>query len=238
MLAVDSRREMDVGSGKDPPRQSAMEHAPDEWPSLRLLAHPLIQEQLATLRNRETPVAGFRRAMQTLAALMVPEVTRGFETRSFEVVTPLATAPASRPLRPIVLVPILRAGIGLLDGMLEILPQAMVGHIGLYRDEDTVRPVSYYTKLPAEIADGDVLLLDPMLASGHSACAAVDQLKQSGATRIHFVCVLAAPEGLRQFNSTHPDVPVYCAAVDSHLNEASFIVPGLGDAGDRYYGTI
>lgn len=211
---------------------------PADWPSVRLLTHPLIQDQLATLRDRDTPVAGFRRAMQALAALMVSDVTRDFETSDVQVTTPLAVAPASRPLRPIVLVPILRAGIGLLDGMLQMLPQAMVGHIGLYRDEDTVRPVTYYTKLPPEVTDGEVLLLDPMLATGHSAAAAAAQLKQSRASRVRLVCVLAAPEGLRQFTAAHPDVTVYCAAIDSHLNDHSYIVPGLGDAGDRYFGTV
>ncbi len=214
------------------------EDPPTDWPNVRLLAHPLIQDQLATLRDRDTPVAGFRRAMQALAALMVADVTRDFEIRDAQVTTPLAVAPASRPLRPIVLVPILRAGIGLLDGMLQMLPQAMVGHIGLYRDEDTVRPVPYYTKLPPEVTDGEVLLLDPMLATGHSAASAAAQLKESKARRIRLVCVLAAPEGLRQFTGAHPDISVYCAAIDSHLNDHSYIVPGLGDAGDRYFGTV
>lgn len=215
-----------------------MEIIPNDWPNVRLLAHPLIQDQLATLRDRDTPVAGFRRAMQALAALMVPDVTRDLECRDVQITTPLAAAPGSRPLRPIVLVPILRAGIGLLDGMLQMLPQAMIGHIGLYRDEESIRPVSYYTKLPPEITEGEVLLLDPMLASGHSADAAVAQLKKTGARRVRLVCVLAAPEGLRHFTAAHPDVPVFCASIDSHLNDRSFIVPGLGDAGDRYFGTV
>ena len=175
--------------------------------------------------------------MHDVARLMCYEVTRDLETRPTTVQTPLCQTEGHALARSLILVPILRAGTGLLNGFTDILTDAAVGHIGLYRDEETHQPMRYYFKAPANLPEAEVILLDPMLATGGSAADAVDELKREGATRIRFVCLIAAPEGLAAFSTRHPEVPVYAAALDQCLNERAYIVPGLGDAGDRYFGT-
>jgi uracil phosphoribosyltransferase len=175
--------------------------------------------------------------MHEIAMVLFIEAAREWETTALEVETPLAPCAGAILAKPIVLVPILRAGLGLLDGILRVAPDAGIGHIGLYRDAETLRPVSYYDRVPDNIAAARVLLLDPMLATGHSACAAAAMLKAQGARSIQFLCVLACPPGVKQFQSEHPDVQIVTAAVDPELNELGYIVPGLGDAGDRYFGT-
>ena len=169
--------------------------------------------------------------------LLFAEVSRGWSTDKVDVETPLASCAGAVLARPIVLVPILRAGLGMLDGIVRIAPEASMGHIGLYRDAETLRPVSYYNRLPAHVAAANVLLLDPMLATGHSACEAASILKAQGAQSIQFLCIVACPPGVQQFQGAHPDVPIVTAAIDPELNDHGYIVPGLGDAGDRYFGT-
>ncbi len=169
--------------------------------------------------------------------LLLTEAARSWDTREIEVTTPLQTCAGAALARPVALVPILRAGLGMMDGMLQLLPEAQVGHLGLYRDEKTLRPVTYYSRLPKQIAQAEVLLLDPMLATGHSACAAVELLKSAGAERIQLVVLVACPEGIAQMQATHPSIPIITAAIDTGLNERGYILPGLGDAGDRYFGT-
>ncbi|CAN5493532.1 uracil phosphoribosyltransferase [soil metagenome] len=202
-----------------------------------VLDHPLVATKLARLRDAKTGTEQFRRTVQELAILLLGEAARRWATTEVEVQTPLQTCKAAVLAKPIVLVPILRAGVGMLDGMLDVLPDAHVGHLGLYRDEKTLRPVSYYRRLPSNVAEAEVLLLDPMLATGHSACEAVTVLKTHGANSIRFVCIVACPQGIEQLRREHPDVPIICAAVDAGLNDLGYIVPGLGDAGDRYFGT-
>jgi uracil phosphoribosyltransferase len=169
--------------------------------------------------------------------LLLGEATKGWATASIEITTPLRSCSGVVLSKPIALVPILRAGLGMLDGMLRILPDAHVGHLGVYRDETTLRPISYYQRLPANIAEAEVLLLDPMLATGNSACEAISIVKAQGAQSIRFVCVVACPPGIAQLHGQHPDVPIITAAIDPELNQIGYIVPGLGDAGDRYFGT-
>jgi uracil phosphoribosyltransferase len=190
------------------------------------------------MRKKETSTANFRRLLKEIAILMAYEVTRDLPLDSIAIETPIG--PMQAPVissKKLCLVSILRAGNGLLDGMLDIVPSARVGHIGLYRDPATLKAVEYYFKVPEDIADRLVILLDPMLATGHSAIAAVDRLKGRGVTQIKFVSLLAAPEGVAAFQAAHPDIMVYTAAIDSHLNDHGYIVPGLGDAGDRLFGT-
>jgi uracil phosphoribosyltransferase len=175
--------------------------------------------------------------LQEIAILLFAEASGTWGTRPIEVESPLATCAGAVPAKPVVLVPILRAGLGMLDGILRLAPDASIGHIGLYRDAETLRPVSYYDRLPVNVSEGQVLLLDPMLATGHSACEAASILKAQGARSIQFLCVLACPPGVQQFQSEHPDVAIFTAAVDPELNGSGYIVPGLGDAGDRYFGT-
>ncbi len=206
--------------------------------SLHVVGHPLIQHKLTQLRRKETDTRDFRRLVREIAMLLAYEATRDRALKTVEIETPIQKmrAPALAG-KEICLVSVLRAGNGILDGMLEILPSARVGHIGLYRDPQTLAAVEYYCKLPEDIAERDVLVLDPMLATGHSAVAAITRVKQAGATSIKFVCLLAAPEGVAEMNATHPDVAIYAAAQDSHLNDHGYIIPGLGDAGDRLFGT-
>ncbi|MEY2565322.1 MAG: uracil phosphoribosyltransferase [Verrucomicrobiota bacterium] len=202
-----------------------------------VVEHPLAAAGLSILRMKTTTPDLFRRHMHELAMVLFVEASRQWETRAFEIETPLAPCVGALLAKPVVLVPILRAGLGLLDGILRIAPDAAIGHIGLYRDAETLRPVSYYDRVPDNISAARVMLLDPMLATGHSACAAASILKAQGARSIQFLCVLACPPGVKQFQSEHPDVPIITAAVDPELNELGYIVPGLGDAGDRYFGT-
>ena len=208
-------------------------------PALKIsvIDHPLAGAGLSILRAKTTTAELFRRHLQEIALLLFVEASRSWETKAIEVETPLASCGGAILSKPIVLVPILRAGLGMLDGILRVAPDASIGHIGLYRDAETLRPVSYYDRLPVNIAAANVLLLDPMLATGHSACEAASILKAQGAGQIQFLCVLACPPGVQQFHSEHPDVPIVAAAIDPELDNRGYIVPGLGDAGDRYFGT-
>jgi uracil phosphoribosyltransferase len=202
------------------------------------LDHPLIQHKLSLLRQKSRSTSGFRGLVREIALLMAYELTRGMPTQEVEIETPLEKM-RGRMIdgKKTVLVPILRAGLGLVDGMLEVIPGARVGHIGLYRDPKTLAAVEYYFKMPERIAERDAIVLDPMLATGHSAVAAVTRLKAEGPRSIHFACLLAAPEGLSYFHAVHPDVPVTTCAIDRCLNDHGYILPGLGDAGDRIFGT-
>jgi uracil phosphoribosyltransferase len=205
--------------------------------SLHVLNHPLARVLITQIRDKDTPSDRFRVAMQRLAALLFMEASRPIQTESVQVETPLTVTEGARLARPVVLVPVLRAGLGLVDGILHLVPDAVVAHIGIARDEATAQPHSYYAKLPSLLANADVFLLDPMLATGGSAIEAARQLKAAGTKNLTLVGVVACPQGVEAFQSAHPDVPLHTAAVDSHLNERSYIVPGLGDAGDRYFGT-
>jgi uracil phosphoribosyltransferase len=209
----------------------------DENGTVRIVDHPLASVWLSLLRARTTGPEDFRRHLQKIAILLLAEASRSWPVSAISIETPLTSCAGCALTAPIVLVPILRAGLGMLDGMLPLLPEARVGHLGLYRDETTLRPVTYYSRLPENVVDAQVLLLDPMLATGHSACEAVSILKARGAQRIQFICVLACPAGIAQLQSAHPDVPIVTAAIDPELNDVGYIVPGLGDAGDRYFGT-
>lgn len=203
-----------------------------------IIDHPLIQHKLSILRDRTTPVRDFRALSTEIAMLMAFEAMRDLPLEQAEVETPVATARVLRLAgKKLALVAILRAGLIMVDGILDLVPSARVGHIGLYRDPDTLSPVSYYAKLPGDIRDRDVFLLDPMLATGGSAVAAIERLKEEGAGRIRLLCILAAPEGVDAVASAHPDVEIVLAALDERLDDHGYIVPGLGDAGDRIYGT-
>jgi uracil phosphoribosyltransferase len=201
--------------------------------------HPLVQHKLSLMRRVETTTAGFRALMREISLLMAYEVTRDLPLKLQPIQTPMAPmlAPMLAAEKKLVLVSILRAGQGLLDGMLELIPSARVGHIGLYRDPHTLIPIEYYFKVPTDIEDREVLVVDPMLATGHSAAAAVARLRQTRPQSIRFICLVAAPEGIRYFHEQNPDVPIYTAAVDDGLDEHGYILPGLGDAGDRLFGT-
>lgn len=202
-----------------------------------VVQHPLAQCHLAAIRAVETPPHQFRRHLNLLARMLFMEATRELELEETRVQTPLAETPGARLARPMVFVPILRAGLGMLDGILPLMPEATVAHVGIKRNEETALPQPYYANLPAHLAEADVFLLDPMLATGGSACEGVRQLKAAGAQRITMLCVVSCPEGLAALAAAHPDVPVFTAAIDAGLNERCYIVPGLGDAGDRYFGT-
>ncbi len=202
-----------------------------------LISHPVIQTKLTELRDVMTDHREFRALLDEIAGLMVYEVTRDWPTKPRKVMTPLEEMTGQELARKVTLVPILRAGLGMADGMLKVLPDARLGHLGVYRDEKTAEPVSYYHKLPPDIAETEVLLIDPMLATGGSGSAAISFLKQAGVTKMKFVCLVAAPEGIAAVHRSHPEVPIYCAAIDRELNARKFIVPGLGDAGDRLFGT-
>ncbi len=205
--------------------------------TLRILGHPLILDKLAHLRDVTTSNHNFRQLLSELTSLMVYEITRDYPLRDVRITTPLEETSAKVLDVPVVLVPILRAGTGMLSGVLDLIPTAKVGHIGLYRDPGSLEPVTYYAKLPVETSQAQVIALDPMLATGGSAVAAVDILKREGGKRIQFVCLVAAPEGVKAFSAAHPDVPIYAAALDRQLNDHGYILPGLGDAGDRLFGT-
>ena len=204
---------------------------------VRVVDHPLIGARLSILRAKTTSYDEFRHNLQEISVLLLVEASRGWATTSIEIETPLKSCAGVMMAKPIVLVPILRAGLGMLDGMLRMVPDSAVGHIGLWRDPATLRPRPYYSRLPETVAQAEVLLIDPMLATGHSACEAVSFLKKNGAQRIQFVCVIACPAGVEQLQTQHPDVPIFTSAIDSELNASAYIVPGLGDAGDRYFGT-
>jgi uracil phosphoribosyltransferase len=202
------------------------------------LDHPLIQHKLTLMRERSRSTSGFRRLLHEVGMLMAYELTRDMPTHPVEIETPLERMTARLiDGKKTVLVPILRAGLGLVDGMLEVVPGARVGHIGLYRDPTTLAAVEYYFKMPDHMHERDAIVLDPMLATGHSAAAAVTRLKAVRPRSIRFACLLAAPEGLAHFHGAHPDVPLYTCAIDRQLNDHGYILPGLGDAGDRIFGT-
>ena len=203
-----------------------------------IVEHPLLQHKLSILRNKQTGTKEFRDLVGEIATLLCYEATRDLPLEEVEIETPIAVA-HTKVLsgRKLALVPILRAGLGMVDGMLTLLPAAKVGHIGLYRNEETLEPVEYYCKLPSDIAERDVIVLDPMLATGGSARDAITQIKKRGARSIKFIGIIAAPEGLKALHEAHPDVDIYVAALDEKLNEKGYIVPGLGDAGDRIFGT-
>ncbi|MDR6553666.1 uracil phosphoribosyltransferase [Paenibacillus qinlingensis] len=200
--------------------------------------HPLIQHKLTYIRDENTTTKDFRALVDEVATLMVYEITRDLPLQQVQVKTPVTTADCHVISgRMLGLIPILRAGLGMVDGVLKLMPAAKVGHVGLYRDPDTLQPVEYYVKLPTDVLERDLLVIDPMLATGGSANAAIEVLKRRGCTRIKLMCLIAAPEGVASVQKEHPDVDIYVAAVDDHLNDHGYIVPGLGDAGDRLYGT-
>ncbi|MGH6761838.1 MAG: uracil phosphoribosyltransferase [Phyllobacterium sp.] len=206
--------------------------------SVTVVDHPLVQHKLTIMRDKETSTATFRRLLKEISLLLCYEVTRDLDLTTKTIETPLQTMEA--PIlegKKLVFASILRAGNGLLEGMLDLVPAARVAHIGLYRDHETLQPVEYYFKAPEDIVNRLIIVVDPMLATANSAVAAIQKLKDRGATNIRFLCLLAAPEGIEHFTKAHPDVPVFTAAIDTHLNEKGYIVPGLGDAGDRMYGT-
>lgn len=203
-----------------------------------ILDHPLVQHKISLLRNKNTGTKEFKELVGEIATLLCYEATRDLPTKEVEVETPMGVAKCNVLAgRKLALVPILRAGLGMVDGMLTLLPAAKVGHIGMYRNEETLEPVEYYCKLPADIAEREVIVLDPMLATGGSACDAITQIKKRGVKNIKFIGIIGAPEGLKRLQELHPDVDIYMAALDERLNENGYIVPGLGDAGDRIFGT-
>ncbi|MHC2003185.1 uracil phosphoribosyltransferase [Methylobacterium sp. CM6241] len=206
--------------------------------TVTVVNHPLVQHKLTLLRQKERSTKGFRQILNEIGMLLAYEVTRDLPLERVTIETPIQAMEAPQIAgKKLVLAPILRAGVGFLDGMLSLVPSARVAHVGLYRDPETLEAVEYYFKAPSDLADRTVLVLDPMLATANSAIAAIDLLKQRGARDLRFVCLLAAPEGIAKLQATHPDVPVWTASIDSHLNDHGYIVPGLGDAGDRMYGT-
>lgn len=200
--------------------------------------HPLIQHKLTFIRDKKTGTKEFRELVDEVAALMMFEITRDMPLKEIEVETPVEVA-KSKVLagKKLGIIPILRAGIGMVDGILNLIPTAKVGHVGLYRDPETLKPIEYYVKLPEGIEERELIVVDPMLATGGSAVAAIDSLKSRGATNIKFMCLIAAPEGVKMVQEAHPDVDIYIAGLDEKLNEHGYIVPGLGDAGDRLFGT-
>lgn len=203
-----------------------------------VMDHPLIQHKIGLIRRKETGTKDFRQTIGEIAMLICFEATRGLELSEVEIETPICKTVAKELKgRKMAIVPILRAGLGMVDGVLQLIPAAKVGHIGLYRDPQTLKPVEYYCKLPADCAEREVFVVDPMLATGGSSVAAIRMLKEKGCRRIHFMCIIAAPEGVKAMQEAHPDVDLYIGALDDHLNEHGYIVPGLGDAGDRIFGT-
>lgn len=204
----------------------------------QVIDHPLIQHKLTIIRDKNCGTKVFREVVDEIAMLMAYEVSRDMPLEDVEIETPMGKSiQKSLTGKKVAIVPILRAGIGMVDGMLELIPAAKVGHVGLYRDETTLEPVEYFVKLPADIAERQLLVVDPMLATGGSAIMAIDLLKKRGATNIKFVCLVAAPEGIKALQDAHPDIDIYTAGLDEKLNEEGYIVPGLGDAGDRLFGT-
>lgn len=205
---------------------------------VHVVNHPLIKEKMTHLRDKKTAPRNFRRLLDEIAQLLLFEVTRDLPIREVPVTTPLAeTTGYELAISGITVVPILRAGLGFLDAVLDLVPEARVGHIGLTRDEETLQPIKYYCKIPKD-KDAEIILIDPMLATGGSAAAALTMLKEDGYKHFRFMCLVAAPEGVELVNKLYPDVPIYTAALDDHLNEHGYIVPGLGDAGDRVFGTV
>jgi len=205
---------------------------------LKLINHPLITHKLSLIRRKETGTRDFRQNISEIAGLMAYEITRDLPVREVVIDTPLSSCITAELSREIILVPVLRAGLGMVDGITALITTARVGHIGLLRDHETLAPTEYYAKFPADISEAVVMVLDPMLATGGSASAAIEAVKNRGAVTIRLVCIVGVPEGVARVERDHPDVDIYLAALDSHLNENGYIVPGLGDAGDRLFGTI
>ncbi len=206
--------------------------------NVMVMDHPLIQHKIGYIRRKETGTKDFRQTVSEIAMLICYEATRHLELTDVDITTPICpTTVKTLKGRKLAVVPILRAGLGMVDGMLTLIPTAKVGHIGLYRDPDTHKPIEYYCKLPADSAEREVFVVDPMLATGGSALAAIQMLKDKGCKKIHFMCIIAAPEGVKVLQEAHPDVDIYVGALDEKLNENAYIVPGLGDAGDRIFGT-
>lgn len=206
--------------------------------TVRVIDHPLIQHKLSIIRDKDTGAKEFRELVEEVSMLMAYEVTRNFPLEEVEVKTPVASARCKTIAgKKIAVIPILRAGLGMVEGILKLIPTAKVGHIGVYRDPETLNPIEYFCKLPTDIIDRELIIVDPMLATGGSAVAGIQFLKQRGATQIRLMCLIAAPEGIKNVQEKHPDVDIYVAAVDDHLNSHGYIVPGLGDAGDRLFGT-
>lgn len=208
-----------------------------EAQNLNVVRHPLIQNKLTYLRNKNTDNQDFRLILEELTTLMVYEITRNYPLEETEVETPLERTTSEVLATKVALVPILRAGVGMLEGVLNLLPKARVGHIGLYRDHDTLEPVEYYKKLPQPLGEFQIIVVDPMLATGGTAKAGVELVKEEGGDNVQFLCLVAAPEGVENFSEKHPNVPIYTAAVDDELDDKGYIHPGLGDAGDRLFGT-
>ena len=205
---------------------------------VNILDHPLIQHKLTQIRQKETSTTQFRQMINEIGGLMVYEITRDLPLEQIEIETPVAKTKANVIAgKKMVVVPILRAGLGMVDGILQMIPSARIGHIGIFRDEETLQPVEYFSKFPDELDQRDIFIVDPMLATGGSAIAAINSIKQRGAKNIKLVCLVGAPEGVKAINDAHPDVTVYLASLDEKLNEKGYIVPGLGDAGDRIFGT-
>lgn len=205
---------------------------------VNILDHPLIQHKLTQIRQKETSTTQFRQMINEIGGLMVYEITRDLPLEQIEIETPVAKTKANVIAgKKMVVVPILRAGLGMVDGILQMIPSARIGHIGIFRDEETLQPVEYFAKFPDELDQRDIFIVDPMLATGGSAIAAINSIKQRGAKNIKLVCLVGAPEGVKAINDAHPDVTVYLASLDEKLNEKGYIVPGLGDAGDRLFGT-
>lgn len=203
-----------------------------------VMEHPLIQHKIGLIRRSETGTKDFRQTIGEIAMLICYEATRNLKLEDVEIETPVCkTTVKELKGKKMAIIPILRAGLGMVDGMLQMIPAAKVGHIGLYRDPETLKPVEYYCKLPADCAERDIFVVDPMLATGGSAVAAIQMLKDKGCSNIHFMCIIAAPEGVEAMKKAHPDVDVYIGALDEKLNDHGYIVPGLGDAGDRIFGT-
>jgi uracil phosphoribosyltransferase len=208
------------------------------FPNLTVLGHPLIQHKLTLLRDRSTSTRDFKQLVNEIAMLMAYEVTKDLATEPVEIETPLERMTGQQVAgKKLTLVPILRAGLGMVEGIAQLIPSARVGHIGMYRDHDSLEPIDYYFKIPGGEEERDFIILDPMLATGGSAVAAVTALRRAGARRIRFLCIVSAPEGVTRMLGAHPDVPVYTASLDRQLNEKGYILPGLGDAGDRLFGT-
>ena len=205
---------------------------------VNILDHPLIQHKLTQIRQKDTPTTQFRQIINEIGGLMVYEITRDLPLEQVEIETPVATTKANVIAgKKMVVVPILRAGLGMVDGILKMIPSARIGHIGIFRDEETLQPVEYFAKFPDELDQRDIFIVDPMLATGGSAIAAINSIKQRGAKNIKLVCLVGAPEGVKAVNEAHPDVTIYLASLDEKLNDKGYIVPGLGDAGDRIFGT-
>lgn len=207
---------------------------------VNVIDHPLIQHKLTMMRKKTTGTKDFRELLEEISMLMTYEITRDFPLKDVEIETPVAKCVGKElaDTRKVCVVPILRAGLGLQSGVVNMIPAAKIGHIGLYRDPETLKPVEYYCKMPSDIAERTMLVVDPMLATGGSAAAAITMLKEKGAKKLILMCLVAAPDGVKVINDEHPDVPVYVASVDEKLNEHGYIVPGLGDAGDRIFGTL